>query len=431
MLTRHFSSILLSLALLLGACADVNRPGASGAGGGSTDEDAGIDPPEEDAGPTMSMDDAGLPDLGECTGTADPCTSLIAPLCPLHDGCALDGSNICRGEPRACETFTREACAGQRGCVVVCGAGETRCGAECVQLASDSDHCGVCGRVCGAGTSCEASECRCDDPPGQESCGACGNFCSADESCVLGTCAGANEPTLLVVSRVVVPMVTDDERVTGFDLDGVVSDGLDAEGCGIVDRESLGGEPGIDNELAALTELLDPVLAPFGIDSLQDEVDSLVNSGSLLLGVRTTQASDGTLSIDLVNLRTETGGRPTLGPDGSIAAGGRFRVSGAPLATITDVPAGQQLYDLTGFDFRIPPIAGLGIPLALEDARIRVDVSPGRNDALVGGSFDPAPLLAFSDLIRLFLTQDIQMDGECIGVSGALDMTLVDGVLVQ
>ncbi len=76
----------------------------------------------------------------------------------------------------------------------------TPCGNECVDLTSNTLHCGACGVACLGGQTCQASACKC--PVGQTSCGGqcvmadrqhCGASCSA---CPSDQICGATECTL-------------------------------------------------------------------------------------------------------------------------------------------------------------------------------------------------------------------------------------------
>ena len=87
-----------------------------------------------------------------------------------------------------------------------CGAGQTACGSECVDLQTAVDHCGACGTVCAGGTTCQKGFCssegscadsrlscgsRCIDPQtDNDNCGACGRSCGAAGACVKGGCPG-------------------------------------------------------------------------------------------------------------------------------------------------------------------------------------------------------------------------------------------------
>jgi hypothetical protein len=80
---------------------------------------------------------------------------------------------------------------------------QVRCNGVCYDLGTNSQHCGMCGRACSAGLSCNQGNCgvrTCgmgmtlcgnDCAPLQEdpnNCGACGNRCTGKEPCVGGVC---------------------------------------------------------------------------------------------------------------------------------------------------------------------------------------------------------------------------------------------------
>ncbi|WP_338872367.1 MXAN_6577-like cysteine-rich protein [Myxococcus stipitatus] len=77
------------------------------------------------------------------------------------------------------------------------------CGGACVDVLSDNNHCGTCGNVCAAGTTCTAGVClppvclpprmTCDGEcvdvlSDNNHCGTCGNVCAAGTTCTLGAC---------------------------------------------------------------------------------------------------------------------------------------------------------------------------------------------------------------------------------------------------
>ena len=49
--------------------------------------------------------------------------------------------------------------AGFRCCALACAAGQIECSGACVDAASNNNHCGGCGRVCGGGTACSNGYC--------------------------------------------------------------------------------------------------------------------------------------------------------------------------------------------------------------------------------------------------------------------------------
>jgi hypothetical protein len=84
-----------------------------------------------------------------------------------------------------------------------CPAGLTQCGAACVDLQRDGQHCGACAMPCAAGLTCRAGACELVCPGAQaacagacvspmtdpQHCGACGRACAADQVCAAGVCA--------------------------------------------------------------------------------------------------------------------------------------------------------------------------------------------------------------------------------------------------
>jgi hypothetical protein len=81
------------------------------------------------------------------------------------------------------------------GTPLTCGAGTAQCGAQCVNLKEDPNHCGSCDKTCAATESCAAGECypRCNDQVrnGNESDVDCGGACTACPDA--RTCATAND----------------------------------------------------------------------------------------------------------------------------------------------------------------------------------------------------------------------------------------------
>lgn len=75
----------------------------------------------------------------------------------VRDAAVAPGDVPCVGGCRG-----GEACAGGQ-CVVTCGSERVRCGAGsggCVDLRSNEDHCGACGRACASGDECCRGVCR-------------------------------------------------------------------------------------------------------------------------------------------------------------------------------------------------------------------------------------------------------------------------------
>jgi hypothetical protein len=69
-----------------------------------------------------------------------------------------------------CESWKNNSCtflARSIEFTLICGGiGMSECDGECVDLETDSDHCGRCGNACPTGTACAGGVCSCEDSDG-------------------------------------------------------------------------------------------------------------------------------------------------------------------------------------------------------------------------------------------------------------------------
>ncbi len=188
------------------------------------------DRPGDDAGVEAGIDadfDAGPDGATVCPSDRLVCDgACVDPASRSHCG----GCGIACGPGQACVAVMGGGSGGTDGgvpldagpagpafaCVVDCAsmAGTTRCGSACVNLRTDTSHCGTCGTRCGlanaanactdgmcAVQACFAGFANCDNalPNGCEvntqtdpnHCGGCGNRCNlpnATASCASGAC---------------------------------------------------------------------------------------------------------------------------------------------------------------------------------------------------------------------------------------------------
>lgn len=90
----------------------------------------------------------------------------------------------------------------------LCTNGYTLCGKECINTKTDGNNCGSCGNLCVPGTSCSGGICTCPDnkilcngtcvdiKTDDINCGKCNNTCIGDYRCVEGKCT-CREGTVL------------------------------------------------------------------------------------------------------------------------------------------------------------------------------------------------------------------------------------------
>ncbi len=172
------------------------------------------------------------------TGEFDATGSLPScePATPLTDcsgkqcgggGCGGcdDTTSQCDGNTGQCVSFckTEHWCGGQthpnpNGYAQKCDdtPTATACAEACVNLETNSSHCGSCDTACPAGSSCSGGTCVCsggselcdgacvDTSLNSRHCGKCGTACASGEGCFGGKCAnacpsGLHGPTLVKV----------------------------------------------------------------------------------------------------------------------------------------------------------------------------------------------------------------------------------------
>ncbi len=115
----------------------------------------------------------GLAGVASSGGDAGATRRVCRPLgqkCLRNDQCCSARCDTARSTPRS----RRNRCG--------CGALAT-CGQTCIDLAVDTDNCGACGHVCGAGFTCEDGACFCG-----------ASTCAAGEGCCGGTCTDLTHP---------------------------------------------------------------------------------------------------------------------------------------------------------------------------------------------------------------------------------------------
>jgi len=128
----------------------------SGKGGPGLEQDS-PQAPSGKGGPGLEQDSPQAP-----LGKGGPGLEQDSPQDPTGKG----GAEPEQASPQTPTTQASQQSDKLRGC----STGLTRCPpAGCVDLSSDNNNCGSCGRICSGGTTCQGGSCAC--PSGQTDCG--------------------------------------------------------------------------------------------------------------------------------------------------------------------------------------------------------------------------------------------------------------------
>ena len=175
-----------------------------------------------------------------------------------------------------------------------------------------------------------------------------------DEDGDAAACSGTRT-AVVVVGTMDFTVADENGHVHGFDLDGIVSEAGDPQGCGKADDVAPDGTVGVDNAFAALA----PTLESLGAGAASDLVQGAIDGGELLILAELThldQALGPGFSDDCIGFTLHRGsGVPLMGTDGLImvdqtfARDDAFPSSETVLATLDD---GKLLAE--GFSLSLP-----------------------------------------------------------------------------
>ncbi len=232
---------------------------------------------------------------------------------------------------------------------------------------------------------------------------------------------------------------SDESIVPGFDLDGLVSAGADAESCRQYDYTSPDGVPGIDNQLG-------PAIAQVPSIDVTGEIDRDIARGGLLLLVRLRHvddlANDDCVDVDLLFAEMPAGmDAPLLGDTERFMPGQTFDLSpqtvfpdGSARVTFdgATLTAGHLEAESTAHvPFVIPTPDGERIELILTAPRVSATVDEnGIYEGVLGGRLDTEDTIAalgsvadpalVTALVRGLADLDPDSAGRCQSVSAAV-----------
>jgi sulfatase modifying factor 1 len=202
MLVRGTAAIVATALLIAAACGGKTERDFAGTG---TGEGTGLGGSEPDASPGSG----GAAGSGAAPGTGAEANTGAAPVPP--DTCRGPGAALCDGECVSLLVDSLNCGVCGKACPLgstcdggecVCMPGLVDCGGECTDLTSDRDNCGACGNVCRDQSACYFGVCDVPCAPGLEPCGqscvdlstsldhcgACYNACAGDQVCTEGVC---------------------------------------------------------------------------------------------------------------------------------------------------------------------------------------------------------------------------------------------------
>lgn len=177
---------------------DVRDIGADQGPSPDVTRDAPPDLPTADAGTDVAdvrdvlgsdRADVVTADVARCADPLQPCDGVCTDVSTSAEHCGACGRRC--GAGLVCQSGT---------CANACASGLVSCGLVCTNLTRDTDNCGACGRRCTGGFLCTASVCVC--PIGQQPCdtrcvdtssdamhcGGCGRPCPSGQVCGGGRC---------------------------------------------------------------------------------------------------------------------------------------------------------------------------------------------------------------------------------------------------
>jgi Stigma-specific protein, Stig1 len=245
----------------------------------------------------------------------------------------------------------------------VCQAGATNCNGQCVVLATDPNNCGVCGKACATDELCElqlsdagtagASVCVKDCSVGTQvrcgnscinlqtdsnHCGACGAACTDSQSCHAGKCT-YDLVAACFSSGQVRGLQATSSFVGPLEAMGTAPQSLAAYG------EALLAVDGLDRRLyqARLRSTGGAAFAPIGYSNRVGSVPNQVLVEAPYVYV--INSSSGTLQVlkkDAPDTATADGGSDPLVVDGGSVAGG------VRLATVAELSFGANTFPQAG-----------------------------------------------------------------------------------
>lgn len=210
---------------------------------------------------------------------------------------------------------------------------------------------------------------------------------------VVDDCSAGGATEIMVIQQLTFARETEGTSV-GFDLDGDVSAGGGATGCGVEDAVSPDGTPGIDNSFARLL----PALELTEGAALEAIVQEAINSGGLLVMVQLDDVEDR-FDDECVSMSVMGGlGVPMVGADGLILPSQTFDPDpDAPVTRVDDLVLSDGIVEGGPVDLNLPfTFLDADIVFEVQEGQLLAQYhDDGRITGMVGGG---VAIQALSDL---------------------------------
>ena len=226
--------------------------------------------------------------------------------------------------------------------------------------------------------------------------------------------------------------------VYGFNLDGRVSDTADEETCGKMDFTSSVGEPGVDNQLAAIWPIVESLIG----DQVTSLLQQAIADGRFLLMLE-MRGLDDPQDDDEVRFTVMRGSLvPQYNADGIILPGQTYRIDESfPMSVVEDAQVIGGVLEAGPIEFEVPIfIFDAAFGMKFRDGRLRVEIQEDGTfsgvmagavniDEFLGEILQTAAAAEAELVLPIFQSYaDMQReDGECKSFSAAFTFRSVSG----
>ncbi len=178
----------------------------------------------------------------------------------------------------------------------------------------------------------------------------------------------------------------DNDRVEGFDLDGV-DDTVATASCGLGDSLDPWGATGIDNQFGQMWGLIEGLVG----EQVQQLLQGSINEGRFLFLVELAGVDDLSNDDDVSILLSRGQGEPWIGGQGLIAPDQTYRIDPSiDTSRVDGVAIVDGVLAAGPVDFTLPiDILEVSFPMHVRDGQIRLEIAPdGTFSGMLGGYVD-------------------------------------------